>query len=366
MPSYTVDVATEPGAERHQFTLDDDRPLRPQVTQILEELRQRGVILRGTHDDELGVFWQGRALDVERSPSELGISPAHAVELRMRARPAAAAPPPPPSLPRGILASVGLGHAGAVVAWILTGFWSDTGALVPSYVRLDQLTMLLLGALAGASILAGAALRTRGSVVLGFCAGFVLGGAGAVAGSSIAVALPWSGSVRAFIVVRIAGWALAGGLAALLLAAFAAKPDARRLVESAGLGLLAGAAAGVAFSLPGPSELWQAIAFAILGAGLGVAVAGPALWRAAAIVELSTDRGVPNVATLREWAVHEGTAASIGGARVACHEGRVALYPAPGGTAVAGRPVTEPVYLTEHATVTVGAERMDVRLGAAR
>ena len=366
MPSYAFDVTTEQRVERHQFTLDHDRPLRPQVTQVLEELRQRGIVLKGAPDDELGVFWRGGALDVAASPAALGISPAHPVELRMRPRAVVAVPPAPPSMPKGILASIALGHAGAVVAWMITGLWADTGAVMPTYVRLDQLTMLVLGSLVGAAILGGAALRTRGSLALGLGAGVVLGGAGAVAGASIALALPWSDSVRAFIVVRIAGWAIAGGLVALLLATFATKPAARRLAESFGLGLLGGAASGLVYALPGPSELWQALAFASFGAAAGLAVAGPALWHATAIVELMPAGGAPGVVSLRAWPVHEGTAVLIDGARVACHDGRLALYPAGAGTTVAGRPVSEPVYLTESSTITVGDARLDLRLGAAR
>ena len=44
-------------------------------------------------------------------------------------------------------------------------------------------------------------------------------------------------------------------------------------------GLLAGVFAGVVFSLPGASDLWQALAFAIVGAGVGWGTAGPPLMR---------------------------------------------------------------------------------------
>ena len=365
MPSYSVEVATEAGTERHQFTLDDDRPLRPQVGQVLEELRQRGVVLKGAHDDELGVFWHGRTLDVAQSPAGLGISPAHPVELRMRARAAVAAAPVPRSLPKGILASASLGYVGGVAAWIAAGLAGDLTRLIPSYVRLDQFTMLLLGALTGAPVLAGAALRTRGSVLVNVGAGLVLGAAGAIAGASLALLLPGT-SVRAFVIVRIVGWAVAAGLTAVLLAAFVARPAARRLAESFGLGLLAGAAAGVVFALPGPAELWHALAFSVFGAGVGAAVAGPLLWGAAAIVELVPPRGAPGIFSLREWPVQEGTVVDVQGTRVACRDGRVALYPAGVGTSVGGRTVSDPVYLADADRISIGSAEYDVRLGAAR
>src|SRR6478672_3527031 len=140
MPSYVFEVATEQGVQRHSFTLDDDRPLGPQITQVLEELRQRGVVLRGGRDDELAAYWSGHELDRAKRPAEQGMSPARPVSSR----------------------------------------WSDTGGLVATYARLDQATMLLLGGLVGAAVLAGGALRRRGPVLLAGLAGSGLGAAGAV------------------------------------------------------------------------------------------------------------------------------------------------------------------------------------------
>ena len=95
MPAYSFDFATADGAQRVAFTLDDDRPLAPQLFQILEELRQRGLVIRGGPDEEIGAFWNGVDLDQARTPQELGLSPARQIELRMRPPPAKAAPRPP-------------------------------------------------------------------------------------------------------------------------------------------------------------------------------------------------------------------------------------------------------------------------------
>ena len=67
MPAYSFDFATADGAQRVAFTLDDDRPLAPQLFQILEELRQRGLVIRGGPGEEIGAFWNGVDLDQART-----------------------------------------------------------------------------------------------------------------------------------------------------------------------------------------------------------------------------------------------------------------------------------------------------------
>jgi hypothetical protein len=81
MPAYAVEFTTESGPQRTQFTLDDDRPLGPQVRQVLEELRGTGVMISGTAEDELTVVWGGRELDTAQTPQQLGISPQRTLEL---------------------------------------------------------------------------------------------------------------------------------------------------------------------------------------------------------------------------------------------------------------------------------------------
>ena len=346
MPSYVFEVATEQGVQRHSFTLDDDRPLGPQVTQVLEELRQRGVILKGGRDDELAAYWSGRELDRGKRPAEQGMSPARPVELRMRERVVAQTVPVDRSLPKGVLASAAWGYAGAFVAWAISGLWTDTGAVLATYARLDQATMLLLGGLVGAAVLAGAALRRRGSVLLGTVAGFGLGAAGAVIAASAALLLPGMVSLRGFIVARVLGWAVAGGLTAVLLSLYGAVPDARRSSESLALGLLSGAVAGVVFALPGPSELWQAAACMVFGAGVALAAEGPGLWHAAAIVEAVGARPALGILSLREWAVPAEGAVAIGDTRLAWQGGRLALHPAASGAMVDGRRVNQAMYLS--------------------
>lgn len=346
MPSYVFEVATEQGVQRHSFTLDDDRPLGPQITQVLEELRQRGVVLKGGRDDELTAYWSGQELDRTRRPAEQGMSPARPVELRMRERVVTATVSADRSLPKGVLASAAWGYAGAFIAWVISGVWTDTGGVLATYARIDQATMLLLGGLVGAAVLAGAALRRRGSVFLAALAGFGLGAAGAVIAASAALLLPGMVSLRGFIVARVLGWAVAGGLTAVLLSLYGGVPDARRSSESLALGLLSGAVAGVVFALPGPSELWQALACMLFGVGVALAAEGPGLWHAAAIVEAVPTRRSAGILSLREWPVPARGAVAIGGTRLAWHAGRLALHPAASGATVDGRRVSEAMYLS--------------------
>ena len=75
MPTYHVDLTTDRGLQRMPFTLDDDRPVGGQIQHILEELRQRNLILRGGPEDVLVVRWNGREIDAARTPQALGLNP---------------------------------------------------------------------------------------------------------------------------------------------------------------------------------------------------------------------------------------------------------------------------------------------------
>jgi len=362
MPSYLFEVTTATDTERYPFTLDDDRPLGPQVRQVLEELRLRGVVLKGGHSDELGVYWMGRELDASKRPGELEISPARPIELRMREGPLAA-PPVDHTLPRGVLASALLGYAGGVIAWLLAGINAGPARFTADYNRLDQITMVLLGAIVGACVLLGVALRGRGVAPLAIVSGLVLGAVGSLAGGSAALLIPGAAGVRGFVVARVIGWALAAGIASLLLACYGRRFDWRRLGESLLLGLLGGAIAGVMFALPGPSDLWQGVAFATFGAAIGVAACGPALWHATAIIELDPKRGlVPEILTLREWPLHEASSVDLGALRLGCQDRRVALYPSAQGATFQGRRMNEPTFLDAGGHVAAGGLQYRIRL----
>jgi len=365
MPSYTFEIRTESGTERYPFTLDDDRQLGPQVTQILEELRQRGVVLRGGQTDVLAIYQAGTELDASQRPGDLGLSPGTPIELRMR-EPSATRSAGPSRLPRGIAASALFGYAGAFLAWLVAGIFTDLTDLISSYQRLDQVAICLLGAAAGAAVLAGAALRQRRSVVVGAASGLLLGGAGTLLGGSAALLLIHPASPAAFLGYRLLAWALAGVVGGAFLACHAVPLAPGRVGESATLGLIAGAMSGAVLGLPGPSELWQAVAWLLFGAALGVAVTGPLLWHASAMVELQHPRGLPTMVSLREWPILEGSSVQLGSAQLAAQEGQVAFYPPASGASVNGGVVTQPVYLPSGGALEVAGAHYQVRSREAR
>lgn len=360
MPSYWFDVAATSGVQRVAFSIDHDRPLGPQVTQVLEELRQRGVVLQGGRDDELGVYWNGRALDLRALPTALGIAPDRPIELRMREREQMVAASN--ALPRSIVAATLLGYAAGVLAWAAVSLANLPAHFTSDYARLDQITMLLIGMIVGGVTLGGVALRTRGVVLLGVVLGIALGGVGALGGTSVALLIPAGASVRAFVLARVVSWALAGGGCTLLLTIYLRPLVVRRVVESVVIGGVGGALGGVVFVLPGPSDLWQAVAIALFGAGIAIAVCGPALWHALATVEVVASRGRVGMLTLREWPVHNDAPIELGALRVAAQAGRVALYPPPNGADVDGRAVHAAIFVEHDCRVAVAGDRFRVRL----
>jgi hypothetical protein len=367
MPAYAVEFTTERGLQRTQFTLDDDRPLGPQVRQILEELRGTGVVISGAAEDELSVVWGGRELDTAQAPQALGISPQRTIELHMKRRVRAAKVPAlAPFVPKGAYAAAVSGMSGALLAWLIVSTITDLSDALPTYARLDLAVGGMLGAFAGAFISGSDALRTRASVPLGALFGFVLGligglvggAAGAGLGGVLAPRLTPSG----FPVVRIVAWAVLGAAIGLTLGMRWWQNDERRTADGAGYGALAGIIAGAVYSLPGPSEFWQALAFAIVGAGIGAGVCAPSLRRSVAILELErTGSTRIGLTRLREWGLSSGAAVSLerdgsAVASIVCEATRCRIVPAAGGgeVVVAGKSVSAPIELVNEDRIGVG------------
>ncbi len=367
MPAYAVEFTTERGLQRTQFTLDDDRPLGPQVRQILEELRGTGVVISGAAEDELSVVWGGRDLDTAQAPQALGISPQRTIELHMKRRARAAKVPAlAPFVPKGAYAAAVSGMSGALLAWLIVSTITDLSDALPTYARLDLAVGGMLGALAGAFISAGDALRTRASVPLGALFGFALGLVGGVAGGAAGAGL---GGVLAprltasgFSVVRIVAWAVLGAAIGLTLGMRWWQSDERRTADGAGYGALAGVIAGAVYSLPGPSEFWQALAFAIVGAGIGAGVCAPSLRRSVAILELERNGSTRiGLTRLREWGLSSGAEVSLERdgspvASIVCEATRCRIVPAAGGggVLVAGKSVSAPTELVNEDRIGVG------------
>lgn len=363
MPAYLIEFETSQGPQRRRFTIDQDRVLEPQVRQILEELNQRGVVLAGGPDDELGVFWNGREVPTGQSPAQLGLAPERSLELRMRPRRREAVrvevpapePLPPPAPPRGPYSAAVWGATGALVAWLATWLLDDLGPVTPSYQSLDVVVGALLGAGVGGFVGAGAGLRRGAGAVRSALLGALLGTAGAALGAALGVFLgelvwPRPGQ-GAFLARRALGWGVLAGVLGAALGAAGWRTDRRRALDAGGAGALAGIFAGVIFSLPGASDLWQAVAFAGVGAGVGWGTAGPALRRALGVLEQDT-RGL---LALREWPVGEGTVVALPEATVYCTGGICAVAPRGAAVWVGGRELREPAELRDGDRIEAGA-----------
>jgi hypothetical protein len=370
MPAYAFDFTTAAGAQRLQFTLDDDRPLAPQLFQVHEELRQRGLILAGGPDDEIGAFWNGVDLDQTKTPKQLSLSPIRPIELRLRPPPQKAprrAPEAPirPFMAKGWGVAALAGFFGALVAWVIASGFVDLGEVVDDYAQLDGVVAVLLGMGVGAMTLGAEAWRESRNPLLGaltgFGAGAIGGFLGAMGGGALRGALGISLSPLAFLATRVGAWALLGGALGAAVALPAVRRDGRRIIDGLVFGLGAGAVGGLVYCFPGPSDGWQLAAFVLVGCGVSVGVTAPALQRSAAILELERAGHRPvGVLTLREWALDEqnGAQLSSGGAsaRVEWKGGRFAILPTEGSAnvVVSGLPINTAIYLRNYDLIELG------------
>ncbi|MBB4637829.1 VWA domain-containing protein [Longimicrobium terrae] len=368
MPAYLIEFETSQGPQRRRFTIDQERLLEPQVRQILEELNAHGVVLAGGPDQELGVFWNGREVPTGQTPAQLGLAPERSLELRMRPRRreavriqvAAPEPPPPRRAPKGAYAAAVWGATGALAAWLATWMLDDLGPMIDSYARLDVAAATLMGAWIGAFTGAGAGLRRNAGLGRTALTGALLGMVGAMIGGAAGTWLGgalWPAPGRGgFLAMRVLGWALlAAGLgAALGLAGW--KSDRRGVLDAALAGAAAGIFAGVVFSLPGASDLWQALAFAVVGAGVGWGTAGPALMRSLGVLELeAADRRRRGLLGLREWGLAEGAVVELPAAAVYVRDGLCAVAPrGSSAVTVSGRALLEPAELRDGDRIVAG------------
>jgi hypothetical protein len=366
MPAYAVEFATAEGPRRLRFTIDPERSLGPQVHQILEEMRQHGVLLCGGPRDELGVYWNGADLELDSTPEALGVTPDRPLELRMRPRPARApttAPEPPitPYFPRSAYAAPLAGAAGALLGWLAASTLTDLGSWLTSFRTLDLAAAALLGAGTGVGVRAAAAVRKGARVWLGSASGIAVGAVGGGVGAMLGTVL---GEVLdpGYLLLRAIMWAMVaagiGGALGLLEA-----DGARRAMDGASFGTAAGAAGGLLFTAPGPTELWQALAFAVVGAALGSGLHTPALRRAHAVLGTDGDEGGRmTLFHIREWALEDGRAVELPGAAVLrCNSGRCQLAPGDAAVRVAGLPLQGPHDLRNGDAVELDGVRLRFR-----
>ncbi|HEY8061574.1 MAG TPA: hypothetical protein VID74_02195 [Gemmatimonadales bacterium] len=258
-----------------------------------------------------------------------------------------------------MMASMVIGLTAGFAAWLAAGMWPS---VTSNFVRLDQLSALALGAAVGAGVLGGREFRQRRSMAPGAAAGLVLGGAGGISGISLVAFSHGVVAPRTFLLERMAGWGLAAGFTVLALAVFTGMRTWRVSIERITIGIVGGAIAGSIFALPGITELWQAVAFLWFGASTGLAMAGPELWSATAVVESLPPRGRQlTLLALHEWPLYAGSL-TLGEAQVAVVDGGVALYPPAGGVVADGHQVRRPRYLRGTTDLTIGRTRYRIRV----
>ncbi|HEY0015354.1 MAG TPA: FHA domain-containing protein [Longimicrobium sp.] len=384
MPAFAVEFLTAEGPRRAQFTLDPERELGPQVRQVLEELRQHGVVIAGGPEDELAVVWNGRELDTGATPAALGVTPQRALEIRMRPRVRPAPAPPPAAVPvrirrftRGACAGILTGMAGGLLGWGASAWVRDLGPLLSTYARLDTFVGAVLGAIVGATVLGGAALRRQERVLPAAVLGVLLGIAGGAGGAALGLAASGLAAEGAsgFRAGRVLAWTVLGAVLAAAVALGGARRTPRPVAEAAAWGALGGVAGGVAFSFSGPGDFWQALAFALVGAAAGGGVSWPAVRRAAGVIETESVAGrEPGLLGHREWALADGARVHVRGAGpgrtdavVALADGRCWIGPVMQGEAVVvgGRTLAEPAELRDGDRIDLGSARFRFRRLAA-
>jgi hypothetical protein len=315
MPTYAFEFSTDRGPQSAQFTLDDDRPLQSQINRVIEEIRLSGAELRGRHDERLTVVWNGTELDAARTPRELRLTPDRPIQLRMvgqRRKLHVTEPPVEPFLPKGGYAGALTGAGGALLAWLIATLVDVLGGGGILAASPDVTMATLLGGTIGGIGFLGMAARGGLSGPLGLLVGTTLGAVGGAAGGAASVGaaqlashLPW----QAFVIGRIAAWVVFGAILGTVLGARWARQDLHRLADGMRFGALGGGCGGLCVTLlPGPADFWLIVAAMLLGAGIGYALCGPALRRAAAILDLESVEGKPiGLSGLLEWVVDEGT-----------------------------------------------------------
>jgi len=282
MPSYVIEFDSSHGPERRLFTLDDDRTLEIQLFQVLEELRQSGRVLQGAPGDELAASWNGNELTMHAPLSTLGVDGSRPLVLRMRPRPTVVAPAARVPASRYTMRHVVLppveGALGALAAWGLAGFLTDLRSPIVSVDRADLAVAVLLGGAIGLALCIGSMIRgvVRAPVAVACTVVCALSGLLLLAALAFAGDAP---TVRQFLLARIVGWLLLAVAMALTITAPLGDLGSARWAEATVVALCAGLLSALVASLPGVSELWQAVAFLVCGALVGGAALSIPIWR---------------------------------------------------------------------------------------
>jgi hypothetical protein len=279
MPAFVVEFDSNYGPERRLFTLDSDRQLRPQMIQVLEELRLADRILVGGPEDELGVYWNGEELDQMLALESLGVTTNRPLVLRMRPRKAA------PVTARtinwyAILRPPLEGAIGALIAWFASSYMIDLRLPLRSADDVDVVVTAMLAAGIGVALAIGCLARRETS--FGGALPVMLLSPVAAAATLLAIAtLGASPTVGAFFGSRILAWVLGMAMLSLLVASTRRSLPSTRWMSALGFGAVSGAICAIVMSLPGPSLLWQGLSFLIAGLGVGFSALAYPAWRSA-------------------------------------------------------------------------------------
>lgn len=265
-----------------------------------------------------------------------------------------------------VSAAAVVGWIGGVAAWWIVSSWRDTNALWPTNGRLDQWCALVFGACVGAGVLGARARYRREPVVMAASAGSLLGGVMALIGATTGLLLPTGDTATRFVLARMLTWSLMSAAAAAGLSLYTRSPRTARTVESALLGAIGGAIGGAIYSLPGPSEMWLALAMSACGAAIAFAAIGPGMWRAPVVVQILPARNQRHsMWSLQERAVESNWSTLVGDAHIGCVDREITIYPPPAGASLDGYPLYRALTVRRTSLLSVGRIRARVIVGGA-
>lgn len=87
MPRYTVIFETTKGGLKYEVPIPEQVPLSAIMSDLVEELEERGYRLAGDSETSLEVIWNGRALNRDIPLPQQGVQPRDTLQIRPKFRP---------------------------------------------------------------------------------------------------------------------------------------------------------------------------------------------------------------------------------------------------------------------------------------
>src|SRR5690242_12862866 len=81
MPRYQVYFDTTEGERKFNVDIDDSEVIENVLRDILGELAERGLVLRGMSTGDLRVIWNGQELDLSRTLPEQQVMPNEVIRV---------------------------------------------------------------------------------------------------------------------------------------------------------------------------------------------------------------------------------------------------------------------------------------------